>query len=209
MGIRNVELKSTASRIGGMNQATAAAASRTLWLLVIFTLLLPFAAAIPTGDPPAPYNCWLESGLTSLFDQVSPSVVRVVSHRVQQPAVGSGSSSHLRYHRLIASGVVVGPLGSVVTSARVAQPGDSISVHFPDGRTLSADYRGIDPLLNIVVLSLRSEDGKFPYLVHNNAVGSDLPEWVAAVVYGPAAGLYGGKPMLTLSTREAVEIVNI
>lgn len=207
MGIRNVELKSTANRSGGMNQITAAAAPCALWLLVIFTLLTPVATAIPSGDPPAPYNCWLESGLSSLFDQVSPSVVRVVSHRKQSPPVGNGSSSNLIHHRLVASGVVVGPLGSVVTSARVAQPGDSISVHFPDGRTLIADYRGIDPLLNIVVLSLRSDNNDFPYLVHNNATGADLPEWVAAVAYGPVAGLYGGAPTLTLSSREAVEVL--
>ena len=176
-----------------------------LWATcALFALLGAVPAdAVPTGDPPSPYGCWLEKELSTLYEQVSPAVVSVVSWRVRTRGAGTSNSS-MCYRRLVASGVVVADHGCVVTTARVAQPGDSIVVHFPSGKWSHARYKGTDPATHVAVLNLVS-DGPFPYLAMPGSEPGELPEWVAAVAYGPWVGSRPGQPSLALSQKSAIQ----
>lgn len=184
--------------------------SAGFWFVMIGTVFAVCGAVLsvnasPTGDPPQPYSCWLESELTSLYNEVSPAVVQVVSRRLQ--ALPGGNPGDMRLRKfLVASGVVVGAHGCVVTTAGVVQPGDSIEVHFPDGKTMGAKYEGINPALNIAVLTLSGGD-RFPFLTPAENGRDRLPEWVASVAYGPKQNNRLARPSLALSTRDAIETV--
>jgi len=181
-------------------------------LIPAFLLCWFTAAAEPTGTPPSPYHCWLEKELAQLYEEVSPAIVSVVSYRVRataSPAASgqgerglAGSSFTLR--RLVASGIVVDSHGCVVVPARVALPGDSLVVHFPGGQRVSARYKGMDPATNIAVLNLTSA-GPFPFLEPPGVDEPLLPEWVAAVAYGPWRGPSPGWPTLILSQKSSIE----
>ncbi len=160
----------------------------------------------PTGEPPTGYNCWLEHGLSKLYDRVSPSVVSVVSYRtrVSYPAVDLDVPPRVTYNRLIASGVVLGEHGCVVTTAMAAQPGDSITVHFPSGEVIPAVYKGMDVATHVAVLNLVRGDG-FPFLRMPERTRDELPNWVAAVAYGPWSGTTPGAPSLTLAEADAID----
>jgi serine protease Do len=145
----------------------------------------------------------LEGSLSRLYRQVSPAVVKVVSHRVG-PGTTFGNAS---CRQLVASGVVVGEAGAIVTTDRVAQPGDSLMVYFPDGRQARADYAGSHAYLHIAVLRLR-EPGPYPRL-QRGAPGAPMPDWVAAIAYGPWEGPKPGYPSLSLSQRGAIEPMQV
>ncbi len=180
---------------------------RALTLLPLLGLACTVVQAAPTGDPPSPYHCWLEKELAQLYEEVSPAIVSVVSYRVQAAAGASRPgivSPSYTLRRLVASGIVVGEHGSVVTPARVALPGDSIVVTFPSGQRVRAQYRGMDPATSIAVLNLISP-GPFPFLEPPGEGDPVLPEWVAAVAYGPWGGPSPGWPTVTLSQKAAIE----
>ncbi len=160
------------------------------------------AVATPTGEPPAPYSCWLGKQLSDLVELVSPAVVRVVTYRGHTRMIDG--EPRVRLRRLVASGVVIAPHGCVVTTARVAQPGDSILVHFPDGRKALGHYVGMDRATNVAVVGLPA-DQAYPYLKPPETPDVHLPQWVAAVAYGPWKGGQPLMPSLTLAQRDAIE----
>jgi len=160
------------------------------------------AVATPTGEPPAPYSCWLGKQLSDLVELVSPAVVRVVTYRGHTRMIDG--EPRVRLRRLVASGVVIAPHGCVVTTARVAQPGDSILVHFPDGRKALGHYVGMDRATNVAVVGLPA-DQAYPYLKPPETPDVHLPQWVAAVAYGPWKGGQPSMPSLTLAQRDAIE----
>lgn len=190
--------------------------SRGLFAFLSLLLFGPFvgpSGALPEGHPPAPYESWLENGLAQLYEEISPAVVRIESNRIRcttRPSSSDGGGVHsFSSRRLIASGVVVEPHGCVVTTARVAQPGDSIMVHFPNGDKLKARYRGTDAETNIAVLHLDAP-GPFPYLrMAAEPVNEPLSEWVAAVAYGPCHGCRQQRPSLVLAQRSMVERIRM
>lgn len=150
----------------------------------------------------------LENDLSRLYAAVRPAIVGVVSSRVSREPIGFArpGSSSLSCRYLVASGIVIGDRGCVVTTARAAQPGDSIVVHFPGGRHVPATYLGMDPALHITVLRL-TEPGPYPSLQVEHPEEGTLPEWVAVVAYGPWAGDHLAEPSLTLSQRSSIEMV--
>lgn len=160
----------------------------------------------PDGEPPDGYNCWLEHGLSKLYDRVSPSVVSIVSYRtrVSYPAADLDVPARVTYNRLIASGVVLGEHGCVVTTAMAAQPGDSITVHFPSGEVIPAVYKGMDVATHVTVLNLVRGD-HFSFLTPPERQTGELPNWVAAVAYGPWSGTTPGAPSLTLAEAAAID----
>lgn len=184
------------------SRARGALAVPALSLLLVLSLFLPRAAA--ASETP------LDVRLSGLYADVSPAVVSVVSYRpaMHGPESGPGHRPRITYRRLIASGIVVEEHGCVVTTGRVAQPGDSLVVHFPDGHCVPAEYLGLNPYIHVAVLQLAGED-RFPWLARAAALAEDLPEWVAAVAYGPWKGACPGTPSLALSQRRALESVHI
>ncbi len=157
------------------------------------------------ADSPA-----LESRLSALFEEVSPAVVSVVCHR---PPIGGNPANEeggrrRTYRRLIASGAIIDPGGCVVTTDMVAQPGDSLVAHLSDGRQVPLAYQGANEDLHIALLNLQGP-GPFPYLARRPERSALLPEWVAAIAYGPWRGRRPGEPALALAHRDAVETARI
>ncbi len=183
------------------------------WLVAV---LLSATFGFPAGmgplaqgsgqEPPEGYNCWLEHGVSRLYDQVSPSVVSVVSYRTRfkYSAADPDAAPRRTCQRLIASGVVLSEQGCVATTAMVAQPGDSITVHFPSGDIVPAVYKGMDAATHLAVLNLVGGEG-FPYLAMPERQAGHLPHWVAAVAYGPWSGTSPGAPSLTLADAAAID----
>jgi S1-C subfamily serine protease len=160
----------------------------------------------PAGaDAPA-----IESRLSTLFDEVSPAVVSVVCYRppVASQAEGPPSSDVRACRRLIASGAIIDPQGCVVTTDMVAQPGDSLVAHLSDGRQIPLVYQGSNEDLHIALLNLQGP-GPFPYLARPTEPLETLPEWIAAIAYGPWRGRRPGEPALALAHRDAVEFARI
>ncbi len=153
----------------------------------------------------------LEAALSQLFERVKPAVVNITSFRPYRPLVISGPGGNevrrMSYRRLRASGVVVGGR-YVVTTVSVAQAGDSILVRFPGGEAVAATYLGMDPSTHVAALLLDGE-GPYPSLEVGDGEPGALPEWVAAVAYGPWRDRTELEPVLTLSQSEAVETVRV
>jgi len=151
----------------------------------------------------------LGDGLSGLYEEISPAVVRVVSHRTleRQSASTKTRARSIIYNRLVASGVVVAEHGCVVTTDRVAHPGDSLVVYFPDGRWMPASYAGQNDAIHIAVLHLEGDEA-FPWL-EPYAEDRPLPDWVAAVAYGPWSESRGQGPSLSLAQGTALEAVRI
>ncbi|MBM3319028.1 MAG: serine protease [Candidatus Eisenbacteria bacterium] len=160
-------------------------------------------AGLP-GSAPAALPGDLADGLSELYRGVSPAVVRVVSHRavMRTAATPSGFAQSAAMRRLVASGVVVDAHGCVVTTDRAAQPGDSVVVHFPDGRRMDARFVGQNSDIHISVLQLVG-DQSFPWLAPPARPLRQLPEWVAAVAYGSWSQENLRGPALTLAQGDA------
>lgn len=172
---------------------------------------LPFAGfPLPTATAQAVTPC-LETGLSSLYAQTSPAVVSVVSHRSEY-ARDEDAPEHRRLvslHRLVATGVIVDAGGCLVTTDRVAQAGDSVVAYFPDGRRMNAKYIGGNASIHVTLLQLEGPR-PFPCLHAGPKLSmSSLPEWLAAVAYGPWQGKSPGRPSLTLSRKDGVEAARI
>jgi len=85
---------------------------------------------IPTADA---------SSLSKVFRQINPTVVVIVTkehgHSDLRPAETAKKGS-------LGSGVVVSKDGLVMTASHVVQVADAVSVHFLDGRSVSAKVVG-------------------------------------------------------------------
>ena len=181
-------------------------AAALLLVMMEFLLVLPLSAgAQDLGERSA---VAMERDLSALYAEVRPAVVSVVSFRVSRAPKGFGDPGPVSVscRRLIASGIVMGDQRCVVTTARVAQPGDSVIIYFPGGRKVPATYLGMDPVLHIAVLRLEG-DVSSPSLRLRAAPNDSLPEWVAAIAYGPWIGEGPEEPSLALSHRTAIEAV--
>src|SRR5262245_25837080 len=88
--------------------------------------------------------------VVSIAEQLSPSVANLrVSRRVRggRRAVGGGS------------GVVITPDGFMLTSAHVVAATDGkVEASFVDGREVSAEVVGADPLSDLAVLRSEADD---------------------------------------------------
>jgi len=145
----------------------------------------------------------IEGGLSRLYRQVSPVVVKVVSHRASPPV----ADQVLACRQLVASGLIVGENGLVVTTERVAHAGDSLIVIFADGRQARAEYAGTHSYLHLAVLQLRG-GGPFAHLARPRA-GAPIPEWVATVAHGPWDGPRPGLPVMSLAQRASIEPMKV
>jgi S1-C subfamily serine protease len=171
--------------------------------LGVCLLVASLTALLLAGSPVRAADGAMDRALSDLFDQVSPSVVKVVSYRTLPDAGAAREAAR----RLVASGVVAGSGRTVVTTDRVAQAGDSLIVLFPDGRQVLAEYAGTHAYLHIAVLRTRSEGAALRFEPGPDA--ETPPEWVAAVAHGPWDGPKPGYPTLSLSQREAIEPMHV
>ncbi|MBD3237286.1 MAG: PDZ domain-containing protein [Candidatus Eisenbacteria bacterium] len=167
------------------------------------------APASATSDAPSPAEAGvLAENLSELYARVRPVVVGVVSSRVWHDPNGlfASKDASVSCRRLVASGILLGERGCVVTTARAAQPGDSIVIHLGGDHHVRASYLGMDPALHIAVLRLEAP-GPHPSIPVARNPREALPDWVAVIAYGPWSGAHPQEPSLTLSQRASIETV--
>lgn len=101
----------------------------------------------------------------------------------------------------LGSGFVVSPDGYIVTNDHVAGRAATISVSFPDGRTMEASLVGTDPTSDIALLKVES-DLPLPYLVFSEDEHVIVGEWVIAL--GNPFGLFeASEPTVTVGVVSA------
>jgi serine protease Do len=101
----------------------------------------------------------------------------------------------------VGSGFVISPDGYIVTNDHVAGQASSITVAFPDGKTLQARLVGTDPASDIALLKVEPEE-PLPYLAFAEAGQPLVGEWVIAL--GNPFGLFeAGEPTVTVGVVSA------
>lgn len=99
------------------------------------------------------------------------------------------------------SGFVVSPDGYIVTNDHVAGEAVSITVAFPDGRTLEAELIGSDPATDLALLKVNPEDD-LPFLEFDTGSGPIVGEW--AIALGNPFGLFeAAEPTVTVGVVSA------
>lgn len=99
------------------------------------------------------------------------------------------------------SGFVLSPDGYIVTNDHVAGEAVSITVAFPDGRTLEAELIGSDPTTDLALLKVYPEDD-LPYLEFEMSSGPIVGEW--AIALGNPFGLFeAAEPTVTVGVVSA------
>ncbi len=88
----------------------------------------------------------------------------------------------------LGSGFIISEDGKVVTNNHVVEGADTVSVKLADGRTFDADVIGSDPLTDVALLQLKTEE-KLPFVVFGNSDAMRAGDEVVAV--GNPFGLGG------------------
>ena len=109
-----------------------------------------------------------ERDIPALAKKVYPSVVRVEAR--------NGT-------RRIASGVVIGRDGLILTTALISPRDEKITVITGEGRRIGADFLGFDPETHLAVV--RAKDAGLPPLAMGEAGDVGPGAWVAVVSISP------------------------
>jgi serine protease Do len=142
--------------------------------------------------------------------EVAPAVVTVNTLRTQRVRPTSLWESFFlppgaaRRVTGLGSGFVIdGREGVVITNNHVVEGADSVLVTFPDGRDLSADVVGADPVTDVAVLRLRG-DGPFPEAPLGTSEGLMIGEWVVAIGNPFGYLLSNSEPTVTTGVVSAI-----
>ena len=121
-------------------------------------------AQLPTVSPDSTDSNFI----TTAVEQASPAVVRVTSNRNsravnRQPASGMGS------------GFIISPDGVVLTNAHVVRGQERVTVTLGDGRSLTGEVLGQDPLTDVAVIKLPTNN--LPALTVGDSTNLQIGEW--------------------------------
>jgi serine protease Do len=150
---------------------------------------VPLAAsgAGPPVQASADVDASRRTAIVLAADRVAPAVVTVNTLRTQRVRPTSMWESFFlppgaarRVPGLGSGFVIDGDQGIVVTNHHVVADADSVLVTFPDGRDVSAELVGTDPVTDVAVLRLR-EAGPFPQAPLGTSEGLLIGEWVVAI----------------------------
>jgi S1-C subfamily serine protease len=93
------------------------------------------------------------AAVVRVVDTVGPAVVSIAVHRRDgNDPRGAGAGS----------GVFFTPDGYILTNAHVVRAAKRLEVALTDGRTLTADVRGIDPATDLAVIRVAPDEGPYP-----------------------------------------------
>lgn len=118
---------------------------KTVALSFIFFL---YQAFIPEGYAGADCN----EPIPDLFEKISPSVVLITAVKVDPFRVMD------RIVTSIGSGFIIDKEGSILTNSHVVFGSNAIVVTLDNGQTIPAKIVGIDPILDLAVLHLLSDE---------------------------------------------------
>lgn len=139
-----------------------------------------------------------------LVERVSPAVVSVLVEReVERPQVPRELERFFRFERrenqeeefdggprmeAQGSGFFINVDGHIVTNNHVIEDADEIRVRLADGKELTAELVGADPLTDLAVLKVKADKSR-PFVEFTDDVNLRVGDWVVAV--GNPFGLSG------------------
>lgn len=161
-----------------------------------------YSAAVPVGAP---------MSFADLIEEVSPSVVSI-NARITSPLNTQNNGApdlesmppqfrewferqfpdqpQQREGRSLGSGFLISAEGHVVTNNHVVQDATEITIVLSDGEEYPAEVIGTDPLTDIALLRVETEDEiDFPFVVLDRNPSIRVGDWVVAV--GNPFGLGG------------------
>jgi serine protease Do len=157
-----------------------------------------------------------QTAITRAVEVVAPAVVSVNVTGVQQLEYRDPFSDPFfeyffgrRRSRIVereihsvGSGFVISPDGFIVTNDHVAGDATEIIVAFPDGSTRKAELVGSDPVSDVTLIKVETEE-ELPYLAFADEEAPLVGEWVIAL--GNPFGLFeAAEPSVTVGVVSAV-----
>ena len=115
------------------------------WILILFSLVLM---------PSSAFAATCNKSFSNVFNQVSPSVVRVFMVTIDP------YSALERVQLGVGTGVVIDDAGHIVTNAHLVYETSEIIVSIGEEDMQSAEIIGIDPITDLAVIKLKSPMGK-------------------------------------------------
>jgi serine protease Do len=181
------------------NTPTGALRRITLAGAVVSTTALALAPVAALAVPPGGYG--------DLVERVSPSVVFIDVTTEAMPADGAGTlpeglpeALKRRFGEMrpdqrrpstrqgVGSGFIISDTGEIVTNHHVVDGAQTVTVQFADGRSLPATVVGSDPLTDIALLKVASDEA-LPSVAFGNSGSMRAGDEVVAV--GNPFGLGG------------------
>lgn len=169
-------------------------------LILVLGLAVAGCPGSATSTPtPTPSPTASPTSVTSL-----PDIAEVVE--AVKPAVASIVAGKVAYNIFLqpvpeeaaGSGVIIDDRGYIITNNHVVEDAESITVTIPDGRSFDATIVGTDPLSDLAVVKVSSND--LPVASFGDSRSLAVGEWVVAI--GNALALSGG-PTVTVGVVSA------
>lgn len=166
----------------------------------------PVSSSSPEESGPAARNNFLVKAV----DRASPSVVFIGVTQIQvvrnqffeDPFFRQFFPPSIREYRSMGSGVIVTENGYIVTNYHVVENASKIEVHLQDGRSFTAESKGVDPYTDLAVLKINETNLPAIRMAQNDSLM--IGEWAIAIG-NPFGGLIrDNKPTVTVGVISAV-----
>lgn len=132
--------------------------------------LLPAVTTAP-GTAPASY--------ADAVDRSAPSVANIYTKRLVNDGNSPSARTRFRISTNVASGVVIDPVGYVVTNWHVVAEAAEIQVQFSDGRAAEPELIGVDPETDLALL--RVNVGALPAIPLGSSADLRIGDVVLAI----------------------------
>lgn len=176
------------------------------FLAPVMTVVLMLTAPAAVTAHPAP------DGFADLAERLSPAVVNIsAAQRLDSddrlPDFPEGSPLERfndifgdgpRIANSLGSGFIIDPEGIVVTNNHVIDGADEVEVALPDGRVFPAQVIGTDPVTDLAVLRMETDES-MPYVAFGDSDRARVGDWVIAI--GNPYGLGGSLAAGVVSAR--------
>lgn len=176
------------------------------FLAPVMTVVLMLTAPAAVTAHPAP------DGFADLAERLSPAVVNIsAAQRLDSddrlPDFPEGSPLERfndifgdgpRIANSLGSGFIIDPEGIVVTNNHVIDGADEVEVSLPDGRVFPAQVIGTDPVTDLAVLRMETDES-MPYVAFGDSDRARVGDWVIAI--GNPYGLGGSLAAGVVSAR--------
>jgi serine protease Do len=154
-----------------------------------------------------------ETAITSAVREASPSIVSItVTEIVEErgnlqfdPFYGFFLAPSQREFNSMGSGFIISRDGLVVTNEHVAtKNAKRIVISMQDGSMHEAEVLGVDELVDLALLKIKSEENNFPFIQFSNSDEVMVGEW--AIAMGNPFGLFdAGQPSVTVGVVSATK----
>jgi serine protease Do len=157
--------------------------------------LAPQVSAAPAAQA-APSLQDFSASIKQVSDKVRPAIVQITSN--QNAPAGPGQPAGPQATG-VGSGVIYDNQGHILTNNHVVEGADSLTVSLPDGRSFDGKLIGADPLTDLAVVQITSDNLPMAALGDSSKLG--VGDWLVAI--GNALALPGG-PTVTVGVASAL-----